>query len=61
MQFTATRKFLTVVPVALFILASHGSDFRRQPMGVNLVVVVVLVVAKFSSMHKVRIFGINRY
>ena len=59
-QGTATRKFFTVVPVVLFLLASHGTDFRRQPLGLNLLVVVVLTVAKMSSMHKVRIFGINR-
>lgn len=60
-QFTATRKFFTVVPVALFLLASHTTDFRRQPLGINLLVVVILVVAKLSSMHQVRIMGINKY
>ncbi|GAB4817888.1 hypothetical protein N2152v2_004934 [Parachlorella kessleri] len=59
-QFTATRKFFTVIPVVLFLLASHGTDYRRQPLGLNLAVVVVLLVAKFSSMHRVRIFGINK-
>lgn len=60
-QHTATRKFLTVVPVILFFLATHGTDYARQPLGVNLVVVLVLLIAKLSSMHKVRILGINRY
>lgn len=60
-QGTITRKFFTVVPVALFVLATHGSDFGRQPLLLNLVVVVVLVVAKIPLMHRVRIFGINRY
>ena len=60
-QSTTTRKFFTVVPVVLFILATHGSDFRRQPLGINLIVVVVLVISKLASMHKVRVFGINRY
>jgi hypothetical protein len=59
-QGTATRKFFTVVPVLLFLLASHGTDFRRQPLGLNLLVVVVLTIAKMSGMHKVRIFGINK-
>ena len=59
-QFTATRKFFTVVPVATFLLATHGADYRRQPLGLNLFVVVVLVVAKLSSMHRVRILGINK-
>ena len=60
-QFTNNRKFLTIVPVALFLLAAHGTDYRRQPLGLNLIVLLVLVIAKFPAMHKVRIFGINKY
>lgn len=60
-QGTRTRKFFTVVPVVLFVLATHGSDFRTQPLLLNLIVVLVLVVAKMPSMHRVRILGINRY
>jgi len=60
-QGTMTRKFFTVVPVILFLFATHGSDFRTQPLFLNLVMVVVLIVAKIPSMHRVRIFGINRY
>ena len=60
-QGTITRKFFTVVPVVLFLLATHGSDFRTQPLFLNLVVVIVLIVAKVPSMHRVRILGINRY
>jgi hypothetical protein len=58
---TRTRKLLTLVPVVLFVLATHGTDFRKQPLGLNLVVVVVLLVAKLPMLHKVRFFGINRY
>lgn len=60
-QNTNTRKFLTIVPVVLFLLATHGTDYRRQPLGLNLIVLLVLVIAKFPAMHKVRIFGINKY
>lgn len=60
-QGTVTRKFFTVIPVVLFSLATHGTDFRSQPLLLNLVIVVVLVVAKFPLMHKVRLFGINKY
>lgn len=60
-QGTLTRKIFSVVPVVLFLLATHGSDFRTQPLFLNLIVVIVLVVAKMPSMHKVRILGINRY
>lgn len=58
-QNTINRKFFTLVPVVLFLLATHGSDYRRQPLGLNLAVVLILVIAKFSSMHKVRLFGIG--
>lgn len=59
-QLTPARKFLLVMPVALFILATHTSDFRRQPLLINAIVVIVLVLAKLSIFHRVRIFGINK-
>jgi ORMDL family len=58
---TATRKMFAVIPVALFLLATHSSDYRRQPLALNLIAVVVLLVAKFPQLHKVRFFGINKY
>lgn len=60
-QHTANRKFFTMVPVVLFLLATWGSDYRKQPLGLNLVVLVVLVLAKLPSFHRVRIMGINKY
>lgn len=56
---TMNRKFFTAVPIILFLLATHGTDFRRQPLGLNFLVVVVLLIAKLPAMHKVRILGIN--
>lgn len=58
---THNRKFFALVPVVLFVLATHGTDFRKQPLGLNLVVVLVLLIAKLPALHKVRIFGINKY
>jgi hypothetical protein len=60
-QYTANRKFLLVVPFLLFILASHGSDFRRQPLGLNFAALLVLVLAKLPLFDQVRFFGINEY
>lgn len=60
-QFTNNRKFFTVIPLALFLLATHATDYRRQPLGLNLVVLLVLLIAKLPNLHKVRIFGINKY
>lgn len=60
-QNTATRKFLIFLPALTFALASHGSDYSAQPLGLNLVVLLVLLVAKLPAMHTVRLFGINRW
>jgi len=59
--YTKTRLFFTCIPVLLFILATHGTQFEKQPLGLNLVVVIWLVLAKLPAFHKVRIMGINRY
>ncbi len=58
---TRNRKIFTAMPVILFLLATNGTDFRKQPLGLNLVVVVWLVLAKLPAFHRVRIFGINKY
>jgi len=60
-QYTNTRKMFTVVPLVLFLLATHSSDYRQQPLALNLIAVAVLLIAKFPQIHKVRIFGINKY
>ncbi|KAJ0633757.1 putative ORMDL family protein [Helianthus annuus] len=58
-QLTRNRKFLTVVPVVLYLIASHTTDYQHPMIFFNTVAVIVLVIAKFPNMHKVRIFGIN--
>jgi len=58
-QLTRNRKFLTVVPVVLYLIASHTTDYQHPMLFFNTLAVFVLVVAKFPHMHKVRIFGIN--
>ncbi|GAU47193.1 hypothetical protein TSUD_350580 [Trifolium subterraneum] len=67
-QLTRNRKFLTVVPLVLslsynavdrYLIASHTTDYEHPMLFFNTVAVIVLVVAKFPNMHKVRIFGIN--
>ncbi|CAN6981915.1 hypothetical protein BRARA_I05599 [Brassica rapa] len=58
-QLTSNRKFLTVVPIVLYLIASHTTDYRHPWLLLNTLALMVLVVAKFPNMHKVRIFGIN--
>lgn len=42
-----------------YLIASHTTDYRHPWLFFNTLAVMVLVVAKFPNMHKVRIFGIN--
>ncbi|KAG2380178.1 uncharacterized protein HKW66_Vig0169570 [Vigna angularis] len=42
-----------------YLIASHTTDYQNPMLFFNTVAVIVLVVAKFPHMHKVRIFGIN--
>lgn len=42
-----------------YLIASHTTDYRHPMLFFNTIAVIVLVVAKFPNMHKVRIFGIN--
>ncbi|KAF3976217.1 hypothetical protein CMV_000575 [Castanea mollissima] len=52
-QLTRNRKFLTVVPVVLYLIASHTTDYQHPMLFFNTLAVFVLVVAKFPHMHKV--------
>ncbi|KAG5036839.1 hypothetical protein JHK86_017679 [Glycine max] len=52
-QLTRNRKFLTVVPLVLYLIASHTTDYQNPMLLFNTVAVIVLVVAKFPHMHKV--------
>lgn len=58
-QLTRNRKFLTAVPLVLYLIASHTTDYKNPWLFLNTVAVFVLVIAKFPNMHKVRILGIN--
>lgn len=60
-QFTPTKKFLSALPIGLFLVSTHYTHYDLPTFTINLVFVLVNLVAKLPSMHKVRIFGINKY
>ncbi|KAF8940572.1 hypothetical protein BGZ47_007706 [Haplosporangium gracile] len=59
-QFTATRKYLTTVPIVLFLLSTHYTHYALFAFSVNLVVTVINLIAKLPAMHQVRLFDINQ-
>lgn len=51
--------FFSFCAVDSYLIASHTTDYQYPMLLFNTVAVLVLVIAKFPNMHKVRIFGIN--
>jgi len=60
-QFTATRKFLTTVPIVLFLLASFYTKYEYSHFIVNILTLLLVLIPKLPMFHGVRLFGINKY
>ncbi|KAK6166692.1 ORM1-like protein 2 [Patella vulgata] len=60
-QFTATKKFLTCVPVALFMLASFYTKYDSYHFIINISFLCLSLIPKMPQLHGVRLFGINKY
>lgn len=60
-QFTATRKFLTMVPIVLFFLASFYTKYDSNHFIINVISLGLVLVPKLPLFHGVRIFNINKY
>ncbi|KAJ1960716.1 sphingolipid homeostasis protein orm1 [Dispira parvispora] len=58
-QFTPTKKFLTVLPIFLFLLSTHYTNYDIFTFWINLIGLLIILVAKLPLMHRVRLFGIN--
>ncbi|XP_033639452.1 ORM1-like protein 3 [Asterias rubens] len=60
-QFTTTRKFLTVVPIIMFFLASFYTKYNTVHFLINCLFTLIIVLPKLPMFHGVRIFNINKY
>uniref|UniRef100_A0AAV2LHF5 ORM1-like protein 3 n=1 Tax=Knipowitschia caucasica TaxID=637954 RepID=A0AAV2LHF5_KNICA len=60
-QFTASRKFLTITPIVLYILTSFYTKYDQAHFVVNTVSLLTVLIPKLPQLHGVRIFGINKY
>ncbi|KAI9203009.1 ORMDL family [Polychytrium aggregatum] len=58
-QFTPTKKYLTAVPIVLFLLSTHYTHYDFPTFMINLTSLMVVLIAKLPQMYKVRLFGIN--
>jgi len=60
-QLTATRKFLTILPIVLFFLTSFYTKYDSFHFGINFVALMLVLIPKLPQFHRVRLFGINKY
>mmetsp|Transcript_18287 Transcript_18287/g.42822 ORF Transcript_18287/g.42822 Transcript_18287/m.42822 type:complete len:155 (-) Transcript_18287:39-503(-) len=57
---TATKKFFTIVPVILFLITCHSTEYAAPHFIVNFPLFLLLLVSKLPEMHRVRILGFNK-
>lgn len=61
-HFSPTKKFLMIVPIVLFLLASFYTKFDPIHFMVNAVTLLGLaLVPKLPQLYRVRILNINKY
>ncbi|XP_011785256.1 PREDICTED: ORM1-like protein 3 isoform X1 [Colobus angolensis palliatus] len=60
-QFTASRKFLTITPIVLYFLTSFYTKYDQIHFVLNTVSLMSVLIPKLPQLHGVRIFGINKY
>ncbi|XP_042200222.1 ORM1-like protein 2 [Callorhinchus milii] len=60
-QFTSSRKFLTISPIILYLLASFYTKYDPRHFLVNTISLLTALIPKLPQLHGVRIFGINKY
>ena len=58
-QFTPSKKFLTVLPIVMFLASTHYTHYDATLFFINLLPLVVVLIGKLPQMHRVRLFGIN--
>ena len=61
LQYTPTRKFLTIIPILLFFLTSFYTHYDQLHFILNTISLGFVLIPKHPSFHKVRLFGINKY
>ncbi|XP_040197001.1 ORM1-like protein 2 [Rana temporaria] len=60
-QFTSSRKFLTITPIVLYLLASFYTKYDVVHFLINTLSLISVLLPKLPQFHGVRIFGINKY
>ncbi|CAF0782546.1 unnamed protein product [Didymodactylos carnosus] len=60
-QWTGTRKFVQIIPIVLFFIASFYTQYNGYHFLINLSTLLLAIIPKLPIFHGVRIMNINRY
>ncbi|ORY83827.1 protein ORM1 [Protomyces lactucae-debilis] len=60
-QYTPAKKFLTAVPIVLFLLSTHYTHYDFTMFIVNLWALLMVLIPKLPFAHRLRIFGVNKF
>lgn len=58
-QYTATRKFFTLVPLFMCLAACWEADWAPRPIWFNVFVLAFTLIPKLPVMHGIRLLGMN--
>uniref|UniRef100_A0A5F4VX34 ORMDL sphingolipid biosynthesis regulator 2 n=1 Tax=Callithrix jacchus TaxID=9483 RepID=A0A5F4VX34_CALJA len=61
LQFTSSRKFLSISPIVLYLLASFYTKYDAAHFLINTASLLSVLLPKLPQFHGVRVFGINKY
>lgn len=61
LQFTSSRKFLSISPIILYLLASFYTKCDAAHFLINTASLLSVLLPKLPQFHGVRLFGINKY
>ena len=61
LQFTSSRKFLSISPIVLYLLASFYTKYDAAHFIINTASLLSVLLPKLPQFHGVRLFGINKY
>lgn len=59
-QFTPSKKFLTALPIGMFLISTHYTHYDATLFLVNFLPLVIVLIAKLPALYRVRFFGINK-
>lgn len=54
-QYTPAKKFLTFVPIGLFLISTHFSHYNGFMFIVNAAALIIVLIPKLPSFHRMRL------